>query len=273
MKVALDLGGTNIRAAIVEGDRVERQVSVACQAYADEGVVIEQIFSLIEPLMSPQVDGIGVGVPSVVDPVRGIVYNAANIPSWQEVHLKEKLEGRFNVPVKVNNDCNCFVLGEQAYGAARGLQNVVGITLGTGVGAGLVLNGRLYSGEFCGAGEVGSLPYRDSDYEHFCSTLWLKGRHGVTGAELAARAEAGDQAALNLWREFGQHLGELCKAILFAYAPQAIVIGGGIAPAIKYFRSGLDESLAAFPYRALADQCRILSAQLPHPNLLGAALL
>lgn len=273
MKIALDLGGTNIRAAIVDHDKCINRVSVPCNATAAEEVVVEQIAGLIAPLMSAAVDGIGVGVPSVVDPDKGIVYNAANIPSWREVHLKEQLEKSFGVEVKVNNDCNCFALGEHAYGAARGLTDVVGITLGTGVGAGLILNGHLYAGRFCGAGEVGSLPYLDSDYEHYCSSLWLKGVHGTTGAELAREAEAGNADALAVWHMLGCHLGELTKAILFAYAPEAIVVGGGIAAAMPLFRKGWEETVATFPYERLARQCRLLQASLPDANLLGAALL
>lgn len=273
MKIALDLGGTNIRAAIVENGVCRDKVSVPCPATEAEDVVIDRIASLIEPLMSPGVDGIGVGVPSVVDPERGIVYNAANIPSWKEVHLKEKLEKRFGVPVKVNNDCNCFALGESTYGAAKGMKDVVCITLGTGVGAGLILDGKLYSGVLCGAGEVGSLPYLDSDYEHYCSTLWLKGKHNTNGAELAKRANEGDKEAIDLWNEFGRHLGELSKAIMFAYAPQAIVVGGGIAPAMPLFIECWRETVSTFPYAGIWENCRLLQAELPDANLLGAALL
>lgn len=273
MKIALDLGGTNIRAARVDNGVCTDKASVSCPATEPEDVVIDSIVSLIDPLMSVEVDGIGVGVPSVVDPERGIVYNAANIPSWKEVHLKEKLEKRFGVSVKVNNDCNCFALGESTYGAAKGMKDVVCITLGTGVGSGLILDGKLYSGVLCGAGEVGSLPYKDSDYEHYCSTLWLKGKHNTNGADLAKRAAEGDVEAIELWKEFGRHLGELSKAIMFAYAPQAIVVGGGIAPAMPLFIEGWKKTVSTFPYAGIRENCKLLQAQLPDANLLGAALL
>ncbi len=273
MKIAIDLGGTNIRVAKVDNGAVRERSSVSCPSSAPEREVVEQIITLISPLMCAGIDGIGIGVPSVVDPERGIVYNAANIPSWKEVHLKEMLEDRFAVPVRVNNDCNCFALGEFRYGAAKGFKDVVGITLGTGVGAGLILDGHLYSGRFCGAGEVGSLPYLDSDYEHYCSSLWLSGACHTTGAELAAKASAGDEAALKVWRQFGRNLGELTKAILFAYAPEMIVVGGGIAAAMPYFRGGWQETVDTFPYREIAAGCRMERAILPDANLLGAALL
>lgn len=273
MKIALDLGGTNVRAAIVDGDTIIEKRSEPCKSRESAGVVVNQIISLIEPLVSADIDGIGVGVPSVVDSDKGIVYNACNIPSWKEVPLKSLLEGKFGLRTLVNNDCNCFVLGEYYYGESRGLSNVVGITLGTGVGSGLILDGRLYCGAMCGAGEVGSLPYLDSDYEHYCSSLWLNGKHATNGASLAARASKGDSEALAIWNEFGHHLGELTKAILYAYAPEAMVVGGGIAEAMPYFRKGWEESVSTFPYRRIAEGCRLLKAGVKDAGLLGATRL
>lgn len=273
LKIALDLGGTNIRAALVDGAVCRDKRSVGCMSQAEADVVVGQIISLIEPLVSDQVDGIAIGVPSVVDPERGIVYNAVNIPSWREVPLKEMIEARFGLEVRVNNDCNCFALGESRYGAAAGRRNVVGITLGTGVGAGLILDGRLYSGQLCGAGEIGSLPFRDSDYEHYCSSLWFADAHRTTGAELAARAARGDADALAVWHEFGRNLGELTLAILYAYAPEVLVVGGGIAAAMPLFREGWQEVVATFPYSRIARGLTMVRATQPDANLLGAALL
>lgn len=273
MKVTLDLGGTNIRAAIVENGECRRKTSVPCRANEKEKAVVQQIIDVITSLISAEVDGIAIGVPSVVDSIEGIVYNAANIPSWRKVPLKAILEKQFNLPVKVNNDCNCFALGEYRYGAGKGLRDMVGITLGTGVGSGLILDGRLYAGVLCGAGEVGSLPYLDSDFEHYCSSIWLRDVYGTTGAELARRALAGEAKAKAIWHKFGENLGELTKAILFAYAPEAIVIGGGIAAAMPLFRAGWESTVMTFPYARIAQGCKMIQAKLPDANLLGAALL
>ncbi len=272
MKITLDLGGTNIRASRVENGVCFDKLSVKCLADKQEDVVINQISYLISKLMTPRVDGVGIGVPSVVDPINGIVYNAANIPSWREVHLKEKLEERFNVEVKINNDCNCFVLGEQKYGSAKGYENVIGITLGTGVGAGIVIKGKLYSGMLCGAGEIGSLPYLDSDYENYCSSQWFK-KHHTEGAIVAREAQEGNPMALKLWTEFGYNLGQLIKVILWTYAPQAIVIGGGLAAAFELFRASMLEAVDNFPYPPIAKNCKIMTASLQDPALLGASLL
>lgn len=273
MKLSIDLGGTNIRAAIVDGDKCLKKLSQPCKANEKADVIINQIISLAESLLIPEIDGIGVGVPSVVDSQKGIVFNACNIPSWRKVYLGDILFNHFGLPVRVNNDCNCFALGEHKYGAGKNLDNIVAITLGTGVGAGIVIGGKLYSGILCGAGEIGSLPYLDSDYEHYCSSLWFSGIKHTTGYDLARLAAKGNKKALATWNEFGNHLGELIKAILFTYAPDAVIIGGEIAESMHLFRQGIEESLSTFPYLRIADSCKILKSSLPDASLIGASLL
>ncbi|MBO5831921.1 MAG: ROK family protein, partial [Alistipes sp.] len=228
MKIGVDLGGTNVRAALVDGTTVVRKEKAPCPAKGTQEEVIEAIAALIEPLVCEGVTSIGMGVPSVVDTNRGIVYNVANIPSWQEVHLKDIFEERFGIPVHINNDANCFALGESRFGQGRGYRDVVGVTLGTGVGSGIIIGGHLYEGRNAGAGEIGCLSYLDKDYESYCSTPFFVA-HDTSGAELAAKAQAGDAQAQALWDEFGHHIGELVKAVLFAYDPEAIIFGGGIA--------------------------------------------
>lgn len=272
MRLSIDLGGTNIRVAQVENGQCLKKKSVPCRAQEAADVVLGQLSQLIGGMMTPAVDGIGIGVPSIVDSERGIVYNVANIASWKEVHLKEILEKEFNVAVAVNNDCNCFTLGVSLYGEGRSYADLVGITLGTGIGAGVMVGRRLYSGRYAGAGEIGSLPYLDSDYEHYCSSFFFK-RYGTSGAEMAARAQTGDAEALRMWDEFGMHMGRLMKAILFTYAPQAIVVGGGIAPAFPLFERAMREAMQDFPYAIIRDKVKILPSTLPDAGLLGASAL
>ena len=252
MKIGVDLGGTNVRAALVNGTTVIRKEKASCPAKGTQEEIIEAIAVLIDPLVCEEVTSIGVGVPSVVDTHRGIVYNVANIPSWQEVHLKDILEERFGIPVHINNDANCFALGESRFGQGRGYKDVVGVTLGTGVGSGIIIGDHLYEGRNAGAGEIGCLNYLDKDYESYCSTPFFVA-HNTSGAELSAKAQAGDAEAIALWNEFGQHLGELAKAILFAYDPEAIIFGGGIAAGYPHFEAALRERIQTFPYETGKD--------------------
>lgn len=224
-------------------------------------------------MITPEVDGIGVGVPSVVDSLRGIVYNATNIPSWKEVHLKDILQHRFSVRVFVNNDANCFALGEKLFGEGMPFRNIVGLTLGTGVGSGIIIDGKLYNGRNTGAGEIGSLPYLDSDFEHYCSSGFFVDHYQITGKEAAQRAAQGDPAALELWQVFGSHLGQLMKVILYTYDPEAIVIGGGIASAFSYYAPAMWESMNDFPYAQTLRGLQVRVSKKADISMLGASAL
>lgn len=272
MKLSIDLGGTNIRIAQVEDGKCLNKVSVACLAQQDASTVLSQLSRLIGEMMNETVDGIGIGVPSIVDSEKGIVYNVANISSWKEIHLKEVLENEFKVAVAINNDSNCFALGESLYGEGQPYANMVGVTIGTGIGAGVVIDHRLYCGQYVGAGEVGSFPYLDSDFEHYCSSFFFK-RHDTTGVSAAEKAKQGDRAALDIWTEFGMHLGNLMKVILFAYAPQAIVLGGGIVSAFPFFKDAMEDAMQSFPYKIISDNVRVIASSRKDSSLLGASAL
>ncbi|MBO4820470.1 MAG: ROK family protein [Prevotella sp.] len=273
MKIAIDLGGTNMRVGLVDGAVVVDTVIEPCPAGEAEEVVVNQLKRQITQLMRVEVTGIGVGVPSVVDCNQGIVYNVANIPSWKEVHLKAILEKEFGVPVAVNNDANCFALGAWCYGEGRGTSDMVGLTMGTGIGSGIIIGGKLYNGVNTGAGEIGSLPFKDADYEFYCSSRFFSKLHGDTGANFGKRAQAGDPQALAVWQEFGENVGELVKAVLFTYAPEAIIIGGGIANAFPLYETAMRRSLQSFPYPANVAATTIVPSTLADAAMLGASLL
>lgn len=272
MKLSIDLGGTNVRIAQVENGRCLEKTSVACQAQQDASTVLSQLFQLIESRMNEQVDGIGIGVPSIVDPDKGIVYNVANISSWKEIHLKEILEKEFKLPVAINNDSNCFTLGESMFGDGQPYTNMVGVTVGTGIGAGVIINRHLYGGQYLGAGEIGSLPYLDADFERYCSSFFFK-RHNITGVEAAEKAKQGDPAALGIWQEFGLHLGNLMKVILYTYAPQAIILGGGIVAAFPLFKDSMEVAMRSFPYKIISNNVKVIPSRLKDASLLGASAL
>ncbi|WP_321333484.1 ROK family protein [uncultured Bacteroides sp.] len=273
MKLAIDLGGTNIRIGQIEGGSVVRKTGIPCPSQESYSEVLSRIEVLIEQMMTGQVEGIGIGVPSVVDSEKGIVYNVANIPSWKEVHLKAVLQEKFSVPVYVNNDANCFALGEKLFGEGTSFNNVVGLTLGTGVGTGIIINGKLYSGHNTGAGEIGSLPYLKRDFEYYCSSAFFVDNYQISGKEAAERAACNDTFALNIWKDFGVHIGNLMKAILFTYDPEAIIIGGGIATAFPFFVESMKESMSTFPYPETLKRVRIVVSKNENISLLGASAL
>ena len=273
MRIGIDLGGTNIRMGIADSGAIIRKIAEPCKANEEEDVVVNQLKDMIRQLMSPDIESIGIGVPSVVDAEKGIVYNAMNIPSWKEVHLKDKLEKEFNIPVNVNNDCNCFALGEYHYGEAQGYSSVVALGLGTGVGSGIVIDGKLYNGGNTGAGEIGSLPYLEYDYESYCSSSYFTRVHGTTGKEAYEKALKEDPEALLVWKEAGHHIGNLMKAILFTYDPLIVVLGGSISNGYRFFSESMMETMKTFPYPETVKRLKIAISTKEDISLLGAAML
>jgi len=273
MKIGIDFGGTNTRVGLVDNGTIIKLISEPTLADKPEQVILDHLKDIIRRVITPEVKGIGIGVPSVVDAEHGIVYNVANIPSWKEVHLKKILETEFNVHVVVNNDCNCFALGEHAFGEAKGYKDAVCMTIGTGVGAGLIINDELYSGSNTGAGEIGSIPYLEHDFEHYCSSQFFAKEHNVTGKEIYEKAVKGDPQATALMDEFGAHLGNLINTILYVYDPQVIVMGGSIALSYDLFSKAMFKKLDAFLYPETVKKLKIRLSRKDNIGLLGASTL
>jgi len=273
MIIGVDLGGTNIRAGIEHAGNL---ISPKREAFNNSGTLqdtLQQLISFVKPLVQPGVKGIGIGVPSVVDVEKGIVYNVANIPAWECVPLKEMLTDEFGIPVSVNNDVNCFVLGEHQFGVLRGLRNVVGVSSGTGLGCGIVINNQLFQGSNCGAGEVGLLHYLEHNIEYYASGNLFRALYNTTAEEAHKRALAGDVVALAYWHEFGIHLSEAIKSVVYTYDPEAIVLGGSLSKAYDLFKEPMNLSLKNFSYPESIKRLKIFRSQNENITLLGAAAL
>ena len=272
MTLGIDIGGTTISLGLVKESRVVSKVQVpSFPANASQNETLEYLEACISDILVPEVTRIGIGVPSVTDPVKGIVYNAVNIPSWDIVPLKERLERRFHLPVSVNNDANCYALGASLFTGLA--EMLVAVTLGTGTGVGIISDGQLLCGSHCGAGEIGSLPYLGQDYESFCSKKFFHAK-GVSPRKVADDAAAGDPEALSFYRDFGHHLGEFLSVVLFAYDPNRIVLGGGISHSFPLFRDAMWETLRCrYPYAATMEDLEILALPDSDVALVGAAAL
>jgi glucokinase len=273
MKIGIDLGGTTVRAGLMNEGVLVRKISEPCRADGSEREVLDQIIGMIRQIHTGEVQSIGIGVPSVVDVEQGIVYDVANIPSWVEVPLKAVLEDEFHRPVAVNNDCNCFAVGEHMFGEGIACKDLVCVALGTGVGAGIIINGQLYNGQNTGAGEIGCLPYLDHTYEYYCGSAFFTEEYHLTGKEAFRMAQQQDEDALQIWNQLGFHLGNLMKTLLFAYDPQLIILGGGISKAYDFFSPAMSESMQDFPYTKTLERIRIAVSQKEDIALLGASEL
>ncbi len=273
MILGIDLGGTNIRIGRVAGGVIVDKISKPSPSGLSLEESLEYLKYAIRSLLTDDVTGIGIGVPSVLDISKGIVYNVANIPSWEEVPLGDILQEEFQLPVYINNDSNCFALGEKEYGLGRGYKDLIGVTLGTGVGAGVVINHNLYGGRNTGAGEIGCLPYLDATLEDYCGSNFFISHYHTTGKDLAAEASEGNASALKIWDEFGMHMGKLMQAILYVYDPQLIILGGGIVGAYRFFEKNMKEIMRQFLYPETVRNIEIKVSENTDISMLGAAAL
>lgn len=271
--VGVFLGGKTLMAGKIKSGKVERKEIRTINNLAAEEDILMEVISIIEAVIDDEVSGIGVGVPSLVDVDKGIVYQVLNIPSWQKVHLKEILEDRFRHKVYLNNDANCFAVGQKYFGKAQNYNNIVGLIIGVGLGCGIIANNQLFSGQNCGAGEFGSIPYRDHDYEYYCSENYFQKKYGEKFSELLQRAQNKDKIALALFENYGQSIADVIKAVLFAIDPEVIVIGGPVAEAFPFFEKSMNERLKSFPYESTLKKLSIRVSDEADISILGAAAL
>ena len=271
--VGIDLGGTNVRAGLVVDGQLAKVQAVPIRGQGAETDILDDLFSAVDPIMGPNVAGIGAGVPSIIDLKTGTVYDVQNIPSWKKVPLKAILEERYRLPAYVNNDANCFAAGEKHFGKLGPYDNAVGLIVGTGLGAGIIANGRLYSGINCGAGEFGMLPYLDRNFEAYASGQFFRRVHGTSGREAAERAGRGDREALEIFDEFGGHLGEAVKAICYAVDPEIIVLGGSVSKSYGHFQAALWRAFRGYAYSLAKERLRIEVSETENIAILGAAAL
>ncbi|MBL7870944.1 MAG: ROK family protein [Cyclobacteriaceae bacterium] len=274
MTIGVDLGGTNIRAGIREGDLIIKREQILLKDKDSLDSTLHQLIHLINPLVTGEVTGIGIAVPSIVDSVNGIVYDVVNIPSWKRVALKDILQKEFDLPVSIENDANCFALGELMHGKAKGFRHVVGITLGTGVGSGVIINGKIYSGNNGGAGEIGYLNYLDKDFEFYGGSFFFDEMHNTSAFDLSVKAKSGNAEAIRIWNEYGGHIGNLIKSVVYAFDPEAIVFGGSISNAFSLFESAMRKTISDhFHFPGSMSKLKIMQSENPNITLLGASSL
>jgi glucokinase len=271
--IGIDLGATNIRGAVVEGQSLSDIVSTRIHGDGTVEDVLGDIYHVIDAFISPAIAAIGIGVPSVVDVPDGIVYDVQYIPSWVEVPLKRILESRYHKPVFVNNDANCFALGEHYFGKGREAASMIGLTLGTGLGGGVIINNKLFAGHNCGAGEIGLLPYKDNVLEYYCSGSFFRNLYNLDGVKVFEDAKEGSARALELYAELGTHVGQAIKATMYAYDPQLIVLGGSVSQAYSLFSKTMWATIRTFAYAKSAERIRIEVSELANSGILGAAAL
>ncbi len=301
--IAVDLGGTRIRAACLdEGLNVLQRRETLTRASEGKAAVLGRIEHLINSVWPTETDVLGIGVssPGPLDPYRGIVLAPPNLPDWQRVPLAGLLERRFAVPVRLGKDANVALLAEVAQGAAQGCRHAIYLTLSTGIGAGILCDGRMLLGRSGLATEVGSMMLLENDVatrlelEAAGPALARQARlrlaageksllremsdgdmRQVDAALVGQAAQRGDPLALALVSRAGRLIGLALTSLLHLFNPEIVVIGGGLSqigePLLGPMRDSVRREVI---YEGYTRELRIeLAALGADVSLVGAAAL
>lgn len=241
--IAIDIGATKIIFALVKEKKIikTKKINTPKNKEGLIKVLIENINDLKGDL---KIKGIGIAAAGILDKKREKILNSPNLNYLNNFPLAEVLRKKVQSKVIMENDANCFTLGEAILGAAKDRKRVFGITLGSGVGGGLVIDSKIYQGAFGGAGEIGHSSIKFDGikcecgnfgcFEEYCGKRFFQ-RKKVSSKELAKRAEKNDKRAKEIFKEYGRHLGIGIANLVNILEPEIIVIGGGIAKAQKHF--------------------------------------
>ncbi|HEV8369086.1 MAG TPA: ROK family protein [Pyrinomonadaceae bacterium] len=302
--LSVDLGGTHLRAALIdETGKIQSQLKRATPISDKANCIVDALVKAAQELTLSQINaivGASVVVPGTVDKSNKIVVQAPNLPSLDHFGLKHALEERLQIPVFLENDANAAAVGEMWLGAARGARNVICITLGTGVGGGILLEGKLWRGTEGSAGELGHTtvdPFRGPQckcgnigcLEMFASATAIVRMtreslssypntivrdRGLTAREVYDAAKLGDELALKIFERVGDYLGVGLVNLINIVGPEVIVIGGGVANAWDVFEPPMREQIRKRAFPSLAQDIQIKPAECgDNAGLLGAAHL
>ena len=295
MVIGVDLGGTNTRIALVGHDGIvlAKQSEETRASEGHEKLIAKLIGNIERQFASAgsqgrQVVAVGVGAPGVIHEQTGVVVKSPNFPDWNNLPLKKTLEGALKLPVFIENDANAAALGEQWRGAAKDIGSMIFLTLGTGVGGGIVLDGRIWhgadgmageighmtivpQGRTCGCGNTGCLEmYASSrgivmNFMEIASAQFKGGgeRPGITSAEVYQAARTGDPQALYAMQEMGRSLGIGISNLINIFNPEMVVIGGRVKDAWDLFIDATKVEIKKRAFQYPAERTKIV------PSLLG----
>lgn len=271
--IGIDIGGTSMVAARFSESEILLRSEVPTGAERSANEIMESLFGAIEKVISDEVVGIGIGMPGFMDTSSGEILLINNIPSFNGFSVKKAVEERFKLPVFQNNDANCFALGEAWFGAGKNFTNLVGVTLGTGLGGGIIINRKIHTGLVGGAGELGCFPFKGGIVEDSCSAALFANKYKTSGAELYKDASGGNQKAIGAFDELGRNIGEMLNVVMYILAPEAFIIGGSVAGAWEFLENAIREEIDKFPVKLISEKTKLLKAELENAGLYGAAAL
>lgn len=290
--IGCDFGGTYLRAGLVRRDgEVTRFVKVDSRAAESRDAPLAAIGDAVRSLAADaDVAGIGVGCPGTIDPASGtLIGRTPHLPHWEDFGLRDALARALERPVAVDNDANFVALGEQRRGAGRGARVMLGVTVGTGVGCGVVIDGRVFHGVSGGAGEIGHLPLGDGSVPCRCGVAncaepemsgsglaFRAARLGLPEREataIFAAARRGDPVPEALTRRLADRLGAAIGVAVNLFNPDVVVIGGGLAEGGEFVLARVRESLARYALESHRRGLRVLASALgSRAGVVGAGL-
>ena len=284
---AVDLGGTKIAAGVFDGEgRLAGEIGTA-QTEAGKGreVTLANLRRVIEEACRSagaapdRLRAVGVGSTGPVDAAAGRILAVPNLANLNFFDLGAWVRAEFDAPLYLENDANCFALGEALRGGGRGHAVVVAVTLGTGFGCGIVMHGAMYSGVTGNAGEVADCPIEGGTFDSMLSGGGMRkfyqrrwGETPLSARELGGLAEAGDERALAAWQDYGRAVGQALGMIAAVVDPSVCVVGGSVAARLPLFEAALLERMKTCLAPAAAVRIRVAPAELgAAAGVIGAA--
>jgi len=295
--VGIDLGATNLKIALLDlRYHIKDKETLNTQKFIKKENLILAIIGSVNKIIKnnklnrANILGIGLGLPGPIDYEKGIVHFFPNIPGWKEVNLKSILERKLRLPVFVDNDAKLMSLAEYKLGAAKNARHAVCITLGTGVGGGIIINGNLYRGSNNASGEIGHMPINEEGPRCNCggracletyigNNRILKEarklfKREITLEELSYLARKQNRKAQAIWSEVAERLGTALAGVVNLLNPDCIVIGGGVAGAGRILFDNIKKVIARRAMSVQARRVKVFKAQLGNDaGLIGAAIM
>lgn len=284
--IGIDLGGTAIKLGRFRKDGTcLESLSVATPQPATPTAVLDVIVEAIAHLdPNRQAIAIGVGTPGPADATGRIARVAINLAGWRDIPLADWLEAKTGLPTVLANDANCAGLGEAWLGAGRQFRNLIVLTLGTGVGGAIILDGKLFTGHQGTAGELGLITLNpdgplcnsgnQGSLEQYVSVQAIRRSTGLEPEELGHRAKTGDPQALEFWQNYGRHLGIGLTSLIYVLTPEAIAIGGGVSASAEFFFPAVEAEINRRVLASSRSGLQLLRAELGNQaGMVGAAKL
>lgn len=247
--IGIDVGGSKIITALVKGGKVFYKIKIETPKNKNE--FLKKLETMIEQLIEKagerkNIKGIGLAILGVSDFKSGMTLMADNLRILNNFNLKDWVAKKFRFKVRIDNDSRSFTRAEYLFGVGKGFKNIIGITLGTGVGGGIIIDGKVFHGSFNSAGEIGHMIYNKTEFEDLMSAQSLKKIGFSDSLAIYKFAKVGNKKARKIFRQLGEYLGVGLANLVNILDPEAIVIGGGMAGASKFFLPEAKRSATRF---------------------------